>query len=520
MKKIITSLMLAILFGLSANAQVPTNGLVAYYPFNGNANDASGYGNNGTVYGTTLTTDRFGNVNRAYYFDGSTNYIDVPNSSSLNFTNQFTISSWIKTNFSSDWQRIVDKGQQATSNGYVLDMIGNSVRLNANYQYTTNATICNNTWKHIVSVYNNGVVQIYIDGILNSTITSTATSLVACTNNLKIGKANGNLVYFHGNIDDIRIYNRALNQNEVTALYNDNAVDIYSGLVAYYPFNGNANDASGYGNNGTVYNATLTTDRFSNANKAYSFDGSSSYIDVPNSTSLNFTNQFTISSWIKTNFTTDWQRIVDKGQQATSNGYVLDMIGNSVRLNANYEFTTNATITNNTWKHIVTVYYNGVAQIYIDGILNNTITSTATSLVACTNNIKIGKANGNLLYFHGSIDDIRIYNRNLNQSEVTTLYNEGVNYAGFESISFKNIIKVYPNPTSETLTIDCGTNYNPSKNYKVRIVNNLGQSIYESIITQQVSSINLNNRIGKGIFIIQLIDSNSNILDNKKIVLQ
>ena len=58
-----------------------TNGLIAYYPFNGNANDASGNGNNGTVYGATLTADRFGNPNSAYYFNGTNNYITaaIPN---------------------------------------------------------------------------------------------------------------------------------------------------------------------------------------------------------------------------------------------------------------------------------------------------------------------------------------------------------------------------------------------------------------------------------------------------------
>src|ERR1017187_5394463 len=55
-----------------------TNGLVAYYPFNGNANDASGNGNNGTVYGATLTTDRFGISNSAYCFNGTSHYIEVP----------------------------------------------------------------------------------------------------------------------------------------------------------------------------------------------------------------------------------------------------------------------------------------------------------------------------------------------------------------------------------------------------------------------------------------------------------
>jgi hypothetical protein len=56
---------------------VPTNGLVGYWPFNGNANDVSGNGNNGVVSGATLTTDRFGAANKAYSFNGSSNFISV-----------------------------------------------------------------------------------------------------------------------------------------------------------------------------------------------------------------------------------------------------------------------------------------------------------------------------------------------------------------------------------------------------------------------------------------------------------
>ena len=76
-----TTIILAVLFTANLMAQVPnyvpTNGLVGWWPFNGNANDESGNGNNGTVNGATLTTDRFGNANKAYSFDGNLNKIQT-----------------------------------------------------------------------------------------------------------------------------------------------------------------------------------------------------------------------------------------------------------------------------------------------------------------------------------------------------------------------------------------------------------------------------------------------------------
>ena len=92
--------LLLLVFGLVMTTQiifsqvpsyVPTNGLVGYWPFNGNANDQSGNGNNGTVNGATLTADRNGNSNNAYYFNGTSNYINL----NKTLTSQFSISLWV-----------------------------------------------------------------------------------------------------------------------------------------------------------------------------------------------------------------------------------------------------------------------------------------------------------------------------------------------------------------------------------------------------------------------------------------
>ena len=82
------------------NAQ-PTDGLVAYYPFNGNANDESGTGNNGTVNGATLTTDPWGNNNSAYEFDGSDDYVQINGISSVISASVGSISLWAKTDTTS-----------------------------------------------------------------------------------------------------------------------------------------------------------------------------------------------------------------------------------------------------------------------------------------------------------------------------------------------------------------------------------------------------------------------------------
>jgi hypothetical protein len=93
----LTSILFCIFFSLTLSAQVNLGqGLVAYYPFNGNANDQSGNNNNPVFNNATLTTDRLGNPASAYHFNGTDNYMKVLNSPSINLTNKMSISVWVK----------------------------------------------------------------------------------------------------------------------------------------------------------------------------------------------------------------------------------------------------------------------------------------------------------------------------------------------------------------------------------------------------------------------------------------
>jgi len=88
---------------------IPTNSLVGYWPFNGNANDESGNGNHGSVNSANLTTDRFGNSNKAYYFNGNQSFIKVTNNSSLQTPNAISINSWVQF-LGTGMGRLVSKG--------------------------------------------------------------------------------------------------------------------------------------------------------------------------------------------------------------------------------------------------------------------------------------------------------------------------------------------------------------------------------------------------------------------------
>jgi hypothetical protein len=201
-------------------------GLVAYYPFNNNANDESGNGNNGTVNGAVLTADRFGNPESAYDFNGTTNYISIPHSSTLNLTGSYSFSVWIYQRTAvPHGLRIIDKSTGGSCNGWNLDTYDNStgrrIRMDIACPWVISNTLRSlNEWQHIVVTINGSYVKFYLNGQPDGSgsVGSTPTNSLA----VYIGSAHPAPSYcFDGYIDDIRIYNRVLSATEVQTLYNE-----------------------------------------------------------------------------------------------------------------------------------------------------------------------------------------------------------------------------------------------------------------------------------------------------------
>lgn len=217
------------------------------------------------------------------------------------------------------------------------------------------------------------------------------------------------------------------------------------GLVAFYPFNGNANDLSGNGNNGVVNTASLTTDRFGNSNYAYNFNGTSSHIRVNNTTSLN-SGSVSISGWFNTNTQPtnegdSVKGIISKWWQLNStcngnyNAYSVSLtkpagkypaLGAATDFYAGDVFYSSVQIERTRWYHFTFTHSStSGGKLYINGQLVNSNTKTGV-ICNSTNPIYIGAevSNGILWrFFNGKIDDIRIYNRVLTQTEIDYLAN-------------------------------------------------------------------------------------------------
>ncbi|MEN8221503.1 MAG: LamG domain-containing protein [Pseudomonadota bacterium] len=201
------------------------DGLVAYYPFNGNANDESGNGNNGVVHGATLTEDRFGSADSAYNFDGINNYIEFSDDPSLNFgSDEFTISFWVKPNSLHDYQRFLTKYNQV--GGWII--YGNSNgRLYINFSREKLlsleiGTYEANSWQLFTIVRTPTNIIFYKNNNLLSS-QDIVTGNVDINEELFIGTCGSGCnvanKIFNGFMDEVRLYNRALSESEIQQLY-------------------------------------------------------------------------------------------------------------------------------------------------------------------------------------------------------------------------------------------------------------------------------------------------------------
>jgi hypothetical protein len=224
---------------------IPTNGLAGWWSFSGNAIDQSSYNANGTVYGATLTTDRFENINSAYFFDGIDDYIMIGNPvpTHLQIQNEITLSAWIYVTqyptisneylgliVGSQCDACVNRGAtifldgrtnsdgQPSPSGHIHFQIGSG----SNWQASnTQSQVPLNQWVHIVATRKaNENAKIYYNGVLQPLASAPWNGTISYLNAFfAIGKQQDRTRYFNGKIDDVGVWNRALDECEVQQLY-------------------------------------------------------------------------------------------------------------------------------------------------------------------------------------------------------------------------------------------------------------------------------------------------------------
>lgn len=326
-----------------------------------------------------------------------------------------------------------------------------------------------------------------------------------------------------------------------------------NGLVGYWPFNGNANDESGNGNNGTVNGAILSLDRFGNNNKAYNFNGVSDFI----STSFlppTANQSRTITLWFNANDATmpnDGYSIVSYGANSSDcsqagGRYELGMFYNSaigakcLKVDGVCTATYSQTAYSSGWHNFTVTYESSFgnfissSKIYMDGVLITTSNYNASTIINTLNliNFTIGKSPSSSpqRFFKGSIDDIGIWNRALTQQEIINLYNSAntnecltmtINTGALNTnpVTYTSIVNIYPNPANDHITIDCG-DLTTVQGWNIKITNLLGQEVFNQPMNTQQYYVPLNSWTGQGVYFVKIINAQNEVVNIKKIILQ
>jgi len=239
MKKTLLISAIVMLTGI-AYGQV-TNGLVAKYSFNnGNANDEVG-SNNGIVNGATLTTDRFGNTGKAYYFNDNGDNIDLGNSPTLKPTNG-SISLWFRRTAISNngigylYNPVIMNKAHSGGAGYegyciyitttdskIVPVTTDTTNFSQTF-FSFNFIVQDSVWTHVVLTYDSDSLKLYINNSLDKSAKKNYTSLFSSLYSVVLGHNTfdmSNNRSFKGDIDDIRIYNRVLTSLEIDTLFNE-----------------------------------------------------------------------------------------------------------------------------------------------------------------------------------------------------------------------------------------------------------------------------------------------------------
>ena len=439
---------------------------IALYPLDGNANDLSGN------YSGTPTNVSYGvgEFDLAGVFNGSSSYISGLNNVIPTTNTDCSFSCWFNmaSSFSSNYKSILG-GQgtdslrvslrYASSGNYKIEVArGKEGVLYYNDTFLT-TPISLSTWYNLVVTYNhsNNTANVYLNNNLIDSVILSITLPHFINTNLLLGTYRNDVgfSFWNGSIDQVRIFNKALNSTEVTTLYNETAcanttrtagvTQILgdSSCVAYYKLDGTADDETG------SYNGVFTNPNYSNGEFDFAgdFNGVNNLITLPSSFSSTYEGaQFwSFSAWVNLGASVTSKTIFSKYNSSVQVGGIAISTNSSGNINffvANLSDNRqvnngNTVLSPNTWHNIVAVWSNGTMSIYLDGnaeTLTNTFNTYTASAIPTTTTSE-AKANlfasitfstGSKVYSELKIDQVRVFNKAVSASEVTTLYDEGI----------------------------------------------------------------------------------------------
>jgi hypothetical protein len=399
--------------------------------------DASGFNNHGTVRGAT---SQAGKIGKALKFDGVDDWVTVADAASLDLTSAMTLEAWVNPSTLTQWHTVLLK-ESAAGMAYELYAHNPDISRPAAYGtlngalrgVTGTAALPTNTWTHLATTYDGTNMQLYVNGALVRSV-ARAGVMDATTGPLRIG---GNVPwggeFFAGLIDEVRVYNRALTASEIAADMNRGGTPppppppapTPAGPVLALGFNEAAgspiaHDSSGSGRDGSIREAQIVPGKFGNA---LSFDGVNDWVTVADAAALDLTSAMTLEAWVRPSEIAGWRTVLMK-ESPDSAAYELYANEETDRPSAYFVagttfkgVTGTAALATAAWTHLATTYDGANMRLYVNGVLARTVARTgAINTTAAP--LRVGGNNAWGEFFSGLIDEVRVYNRALSQSEI------------------------------------------------------------------------------------------------------
>ena len=468
---------------LSAPAALASPRPIAAYSFDegsGTTLTDSAGDHDGTITGAAWTAGRYGS---ALDFDGTDDLVSIADHADLDLTDSFTIEAWVRPDALGNWSSPISKASWTGGlSGYSLaaDYRGfpTGIVLNAGASAgaaDTSALPTDGTWKHLAFTSDGTTLKLYIDGQLAGSQTAIAAAPTAA--DLQIGHSQVSTgKYFDGAIDEVRLYDQALDQSQVQS-DRDSAVGLDRYPIAAYSFDegsGTTLTDSAGDHDGTITGAAWTAGRYGSA---LDFDGTDDLVSIADHADLDLTDSFTIEAWVRPDALGNWSSPISKASWTGGlSGYSLaaDYRGfpTGIVLNAGASAgaaDTSALPTDGTWKHLAFTSDGTTLKLYIDGQLAGSQTAIAAAPTAA--DLQIGHSQVSTgKYFDGAIDEVRLYDQALDQSQVQSDRDTGVSDLGgaFSSTpalfpAFDPAVTDYVvrcdgvNPVAVSATADSGT---------------------------------------------------------------
>ena len=442
-------------------AASPNGSLVGLWHFDegmgSTASDSSGNGNDGTLSG-----GKFGN---ALSFDGVGDYVEVPDSSSLDITGSITLEAWIYRTKSNNWQGIISKFQgEINQRSYLLYLdTTNKLRMfvsddgtQASREWVDSTEIVPlNEWTHVAGTFDGSDLKLYINGEdKTGVVQDDVSSIHSGTAPVIIGdftQPGPTHYYFGGIIDEVRISNVAR-----TSFYLAGPHDpTWPGTVAIWHFDesigttvydGTANDNDGTINGASWAGPTWTTGYF---DAALEFDGYDDGVLVMDSSTLDFTEKITVEAWVYLHAYVNQRGHYIQTVMEKNKAYYLNIQSGKLSFywygltNPGYHKSTNI-LPLNTWIHIAATYDGSNVKLYENGEEVNAIPA---SQEGDTSDWYLGigyepyKPSTYPRYFDGIIDEARIYTEALDGNWIK-LHSMGCYGGGFDSVLSDSVVAV------------------------------------------------------------------------------